>query len=266
MSGKDRVKELRELAERVKGAKGVMVVGAGPTGIELAAELGAAYPRVPVKLVTNKYEIGAGMPKRWAALQQSFASRQSPSSPAAGSVLDAKRHGDVVFMCADGQQLPRRRFAQTSLDAKVSSRRDPRGGCSVSPTSSRSGMRQDVRHGRERDGDDERAVPARARHRKFARRVCASNVLRCIAGEALVDKAAPVVARGWYRGRGWRRGGIVRVPRRGDVAVALGQRRVRAGERGERLVHGGEEAEGSVEDAAQQEADGARRAPLHVTT
>ena len=36
--------------------------------------------------------------------------------------------------------------------------------------------------------------------------------------------------------------------------------------RGERLVHGGEEAEGSVEDAAQQEADGARRAPLHVTT
>ena len=63
MSGKDRVKELRELAERVKGAKGVMVVGAGPTGIELAAELGAAYPRVPVKLVTNKYEIGAGMPK-----------------------------------------------------------------------------------------------------------------------------------------------------------------------------------------------------------
>ena len=96
------------------------------------------------------------------------------------------------------------------------------------------------------------------------------NVLRCIAGEALVDKAAK--ERRWWHAVGTHGGstagggeGYV-YPGAGDIAVAVGQRRVRAGERGERLVHGGEEAEGSVEDAAQQEADGARRAPLHVTT
>ena len=104
ISGKDRVKELRELAHRVASAKGVMVVGAGPTGIELAAELGAAYPRVPIKLVTNKYEIGAGMPKPVkAALQHAFASRPNVSIVAGerGSILDAKRLGcDVAFMCA----------------------------------------------------------------------------------------------------------------------------------------------------------------------
>ena len=104
IGGADRVKELRELAERVKGSKGVMVVGAGPTGIELAAELGAAYPHVPIKLVTNKYEVGAGMPKPVkAALQAAFQSRPNVSfvTGERGSILDSKRHGcDVVFMCA----------------------------------------------------------------------------------------------------------------------------------------------------------------------
>jgi NADPH-dependent 2,4-dienoyl-CoA reductase/sulfur reductase-like enzyme len=81
-----------------------MVVGAGPTGIELAGELGAAYPHVPIKLVTNKYEVGAGMPKPVkAALQAAFQSRPNVSfvTGERGSILDSKRHGcDVVFMCA----------------------------------------------------------------------------------------------------------------------------------------------------------------------
>ena len=208
MSGKDRVKELRELAARVAGAKGVMVVGAGPTGIELAAELGAAYPRVPIKLVTNKYEIGAGMPKPVkAALQQSFASRPNVTVVAGerGSVLDAKRHEcDVVFMCAGME--PNTSFLgggslKASLDAKGFVKTGPTGrvlgfpnvfalgDCAKTYATDGSGMEMmSERYRREHDTE------------KFARRVCASNVLRCIAGEALVDKAAK--ERRWWHAVG----------------------------------------------------------------
>lgn len=208
MSGKDRVKELRELAERVKGAKGVMVVGAGPTGIELAAELGAAYPRVPVKLVTNKYEIGAGMPKPVkAALQQAFVSRPNVTVIAGerGSVLDAKRHGcDVVFMCAGMEpntsflgggslkaSLDEKGFVKTGLTGQVLGFPNvfALGDCAKSYAADGSGMEMmSERYRREHDTE------------KFARRVCALNVLRCIAGEALVDKAAK--ERRWWHAVG----------------------------------------------------------------
>ena len=157
----------------MKGAKGVMVVGAGPTGIELAAELGAAYPRVPVKLVTNKYEIGAGMPKPVkAALQQAFVSRPNVDVIAGerGSVLDAKRHGcDVVFMCAGME--PNTSFLgggslKASLDEKGFVKTGLTGQVLGFPNVFALGLRQVVRRGWKRDGDDERAVPARARHRE----------------------------------------------------------------------------------------------------
>ena len=174
MSGKDRVKELRELAERVKGAKGVMVVGAGPTGIELAAELGAAYPRVPVKLVTNKYEIGAGMPKPVkAALQQAFVSRPNGCDRGRARVRPRRQAARVrrgVHVRGDGaqHQLPRRRVPQ-GFAGRERFRQDGtyRPGARFSQRLRSRGLRQVVRRGwTARDGDDERAVPARARHRE----------------------------------------------------------------------------------------------------
>ena len=116
IGGADRVKELRELAERVKGSKGVMVVGAGPTGIELAAELGAAYPHVPIKLVTNKYEVGAGMPKAGESRASSRVSIPAQRVVRHGRTwvdtgLETARVRRRVHVRRDGAQheLPRRR-------------------------------------------------------------------------------------------------------------------------------------------------------------
>lgn len=204
ISGKDRVKELRELAHRVASAKGVMVVGAGPTGIELAAELGAAYPRVPIKLVTNKYEIGAGMPKPVkAALQHAFASRPNVSIVAGerGSILDAKRLGcDVAFMCA-GMEPNTSFLGAGPLKASL----DERGFVKTGPSGVVFGFPSVFALGdcaKTYDGDGAMEMMSERYRRehdteKFARRVCAGNVLAALAGEALVDKA-PAQERKWW--------------------------------------------------------------------
>lgn len=262
IGGADRVKELRELAERVKGSKGVMVVGAGPTGIELAAELGAAYPHVPIKLVTNKYEVGAGMPKPVkAALQAAFQSRPNVSfvTGERGSILDSKRHGcDVVFMCAGMEpntsflgggalkaSLDEKGFIKTGATGRVlvrsfgfNSRMDSVWGIRLTTSCSTlnsyytglcqrlcpGGLRQDVR-GLRRDGDDERAVPARARHREVrSSRVRPERA--AVPGRAGAGgqggEGSQVVA----RGRGFESrpgyGERVRVSRGGDLVVTRG--------------------------------------------
>ena len=202
IGGADRVKELRELAERVKGSRGVMVVGAGPTGIELAAELGAAYPHVPIKLVTNKYEVGAGMPKPVkAALQAAFQSRPNVSfvTGERGSILDSKRHGcDVVFMCAGMEpntsflgggalkaSLDEKGFIKTGATGRVLDFANvfALGDCAKTYTDCGEMEMMSERYRREHDTE------------KFARRVCARNVLRYLDGQDLVDKAA--------KGRRW---------------------------------------------------------------
>lgn len=181
-----------------------MVVGAGPTGIELAAELGAAYPRVPIKLVTNKYEIGAGMPKPVkAALRHAFASRPNVTVIAGerGSILDAKRHGcDVAFMCV--KMEPNTSFLGAGpLKASL----DERGFVKTGPSGVVLGFPSVFALGdcaKTYDGDGAMEMMSERYRRehdteKFVRRVCAGNVLAALAGEALMDKA-PAQERKWW--------------------------------------------------------------------
>ena len=41
---------------------GVMVVGAGLAGVEVAGEIATRHPALPVKLVTSRPALGDGMP------------------------------------------------------------------------------------------------------------------------------------------------------------------------------------------------------------
>lgn len=47
---------------QVASSKGVMVVGAGLSGLEVAGEIATAHPNVPVKLISSKSALGDGMP------------------------------------------------------------------------------------------------------------------------------------------------------------------------------------------------------------
>ena len=173
MSGKDRVKELRELAERVEGRQGRHGRRRGSHGHRARRRARRRVPAVPVKLVTNKYEIGAGMPKPVkAALQQALASRPNVTviAASAGPSSTPSGTGATWCSCARGwSPTPASSAAGPSRlrwTRKVSSRRDSPARCSVFPTLRTRGLRQVVRRGWKRDGDDERAVPARARHRE----------------------------------------------------------------------------------------------------
>ena len=55
-----RVEELRKAAADAKEANIVVVVGAGLSGIEVAAEIAVANPSVEVKLVSSHAELGEG--------------------------------------------------------------------------------------------------------------------------------------------------------------------------------------------------------------
>lgn len=43
--------------EKIKGAKSILIVGGGPTGVELAGEIAFDYPEKDVTLVHNGYRL-----------------------------------------------------------------------------------------------------------------------------------------------------------------------------------------------------------------
>jgi len=120
-----RVKQLRDLGAKVAGAKGVMVVGAGFSGLEVAGEIAYTYPNLPVKLFTGSKPLGHGMPASvQKGLVASFAKKTNVTviTGPRGSAADAEQHGcDVVFMCTG--MVPTTSFLQGgdlagALDAK----------------------------------------------------------------------------------------------------------------------------------------------------
>ena len=50
------------MGAQVASSKGVMVVGAGLSGLEVAGEIATAHPNLPVKLISSKSALGDGMP------------------------------------------------------------------------------------------------------------------------------------------------------------------------------------------------------------
>ena len=179
--GRDRVKELRELAARRRGRQGRHGRRRGSHRHRARRRARRRATRASHQARHEQVRDRRGHAQPVGGVQQRFASMTSVS--AARARPRRQRHEcDVVFMRGDGtqHQLP----GGGSLKAagggfvKTGPRR-----CSVSASS---GMRR--RATRRRDGDDERAVPARARHRE----VRAEGVRRTSCGIAgrRSDKAA----------------------------------------------------------------------------
>ncbi|KAK3270406.1 hypothetical protein CYMTET_21197 [Cymbomonas tetramitiformis] len=61
--GANRVEEIKALGSKIATSKGVLIIGAGLSGIEMAGEIAFTYPNVPVKLVCSDEAIGVKFPK-----------------------------------------------------------------------------------------------------------------------------------------------------------------------------------------------------------
>ncbi|TPX38697.1 hypothetical protein SeMB42_g03711 [Synchytrium endobioticum] len=79
----DAIKDIQDIGQGIKQAKTVVIVGAGPVGVELAGEIAAAYPDKKVTLISSNASLGGPQYK--------------PSLTKKLSDILHKLHVDIVF-------------------------------------------------------------------------------------------------------------------------------------------------------------------------